>query len=456
MIFFPCFAVSDAYPELRLNRIFASDRYQFAFTVTVGQTTRLIFHHDDLATFNSGQSEFEEVTVLGNINERYPSISQLFVSRLSREITIIPSRYVILREHGSCAAACQAVVDSASTTGGSKFELTFTLVPDVNPTELLRLHEEINTRADMHGSPLKLPTSINLASGSTLSTSFVSSFQYQAGPNTPNSIELFIEIKDQPGAQLAVASVNAFLTLLRRIHEPLLTGSIRLKLDEVFPTRIDVPVVLSFKATQRGDNTMEEFSLQVDEANANVVLTSSSAFDLFVTRVALVGVQNTAIVNFNQVVQNGQSIGLPLPADHTNLKVFTDCELAIGDDTLSIPSFFKFFQFNAVDVQDTQYLFAVNAGEVGFQVKAIDRIEVDIILTSVSTVSIPPLLLLKERTSDSTHALVPIVQAVTTLDSSLLFTVHFLEQNKPPSRFTRQNDFVQHPIFLLNDIDVIV
>jgi hypothetical protein len=60
--------------SLPFGRTFAAERYQAAYTVTVGQATWLIFHRDDLASFNASQSEFQEFIDLGNVNQRYPSI----------------------------------------------------------------------------------------------------------------------------------------------------------------------------------------------------------------------------------------------------------------------------------------------------------------------------------------------------------------------------------------------
>jgi hypothetical protein len=437
-----------------LGDAFADERFQVAYTVTVGQTTRLIFHHEDLAVFNASQSEFQELTALEDVNGRYPSISRLFVGRLDRGITVIPSRYVILRERGSCAASCQAVVDSASTTAGSKFQFAFTLVPDVNPIELVQLQAEINARADTSGCTLELPMSFNLATGSTLSTSFASSILFEAGSATPNTVALSVEIDEHPGSEPAVATANAFLTQLRKLREPFLTGSIKIKLDDTLPTRIDVPVLLSFKETQRL-STGDEFSVQVDEANGTVTLISASAFDLFVAQVALLGPQNIIVVNVGQVVHAGQSFSLALPADHASLHAQVDCDLAVGDDALSIPDFFRLLQFNAVDVQETQYLLSVNASAVKFQSRGIDRIEVSIGLQNMPTASIPSLLLLKERTQDSTHVVVPIVQAVTKLEGTLAFGVHFADATRQPALFTLENDFVQHPIFVLIDAEIV-
>jgi hypothetical protein len=134
-----------------------------------------------------------------------------------------------------------------------------------------------------------------------------------------------------------------------------------------------------------------------------VTFVSASAFDLFVAQIALLGPQNITVVNVGQVVHAGQSFSLPLPADHAGLNAQVDCELAVGDDAIPIPDFFKLLQFDAVDVQNTQYLLSVNASAVKFQSRGIDRIEVSIGLQNMPTASVPSLLLLKERTQDSTH-----------------------------------------------------
>jgi hypothetical protein len=221
---------------LPLGRTFAAEHYQVASTVTVGPTTRIIFHHDDLVTFNASQPEFEEFTALGDVTQRYPSIERLFISRLTRRITLIPARYVILRERGSCAAVCTAVLDSASTLG-SKFQFAFTLVPDFDPIELAYLLADINSRPDTRGCSLEIPDSFDLATGSTLTTVFAASVQYEAGSITPNSVALSVEITEQLGGQPAVATANALIIQLRSVHEPFLTGSIKLKLNEAFSDR---------------------------------------------------------------------------------------------------------------------------------------------------------------------------------------------------------------------------
>jgi hypothetical protein len=435
---------------LSLGRTFAAERYQVAYTVTVGQTTRLIFHHDDLAIFNASQSEFQEFTALGNVNQRYPSIDRLFISRLTRQITVIPSRYVILRERSSCAAVCTAVLDSASASGSSKFQFAFTLVPDLIPIELEGLRAEINSRADTHGCTLQVPGASNLTTGSTLTTFFAATAQYEAGAGAPGTLALSVEIAEQLGGQPAAAIANALITQLRSVHEPFLTGSVKLKLDDASPTRIDVPVLLSFKETQQGKTT-EEFSFHVDDGV--LILSSVSGFDLLVNRIAVVKSQDTEEIDGRSLIPKGGSNSL-LVGDSEVLDVLLDCELAVGNDTLPISDFFKFMQFKTVDVQDTQYLLAVNAGAVNFRTRAIDRIEVAISLTNLPALSIPPLLLLEQRTADSTHALVPIIQAITEVNGTLLFTVHFVDPNRAPLRFTRQNDFVQHPIFILSDADI--
>jgi hypothetical protein len=245
------------------------------------------------------------------------------------------------------------------------------------------------------------------------------------------------------------------------VHEPFLTGSVKLKLDENSPTGIDVPVLLSFKETQNG-SAVDEFSSSINFApsgTATVTLTSASVFDLFVNRVALRGAGHKIDEDIGQAVPGGGSISVSFPVRFDPVvpvtwKTMVDCELAIRDDPVPVSQLLKFLELRTVDVQDTQHLLAVNAGAVNFDARAIERIEVMISLNNLPAISIPPLLLLKERAADSTHALVPIVQAITELDGTLLFTVHFLDPNRVPLSFTRQNDFVQNPIFILNDGDI--
>jgi hypothetical protein len=50
---------------------------------------------------------------------------------------------------------------------------------------------------------------------------------------------------------------------------------------------------------------------------------------------------------------------------------------------------------------------------------------------------------------------VPIVQAVTKLEGTLAFGVHFADATRQPALFTLENDFVQHPIFVLIDTEIV-
>ncbi|WP_156797103.1 hypothetical protein [Nitrosomonas sp. Is79A3] len=439
--------------SLDINRKYEADLYRLKYTIASISTPHVIINAEDLRNFNAHQTEFVEFRTLGDVSARYPSISKLYLGVVSRTILVIPSRYVILRESDSCAAVCNALVDSSpGLNAGCKFQFSFTLIPDVSSIDLLLLINEINDQSELelHNLTFHLPRSFKLESESELVTPFLTSFHFVNEATDLHGVTLSTEIREQVGGTPAVANANMFIAQLRITHEPFLTGMLGIRLDDAFPIPIEVPVLLNFTNTQT--NGSAGMALRVDEANQKAILENGSSFDLFVTRIALLTPQNVSVVPVGEVIPAKGIFAMDLPADHKELGLLCDCELQIADN-LTKTDLFKFVQFQTVDVQNVQYLFSVNATKVNFVTMGIDRIDILITLLNAQDVAITPMVLHKDRPFDSTKILLPLEQAMTELSSMLIAKLNFLDSTKPPVQLTLQNDFSQHPIFLLDDLN---
>ncbi len=434
-------------------RKFAADPYRLKFTVaTGGGVSRPIIGVQDLQTFKGSQTQFTELKLLGNVSERYPSIARLYLGILSSTIVVIPARYVILRQSSSCAAVCQALVDSSpGLNAGCKFQFEFTLVPDVSPIDLLQLAQDISAHPDPEtkGCTLRLPDFLKNDVPSTLETPFVTSFRYTQGPGEPHTFLLSVDIKEVAAGIPAVANANMLIDQLRSAHEPFLSGALAIKLDDGFPTPIAIPVLLNFKET----NGTEGLSFLADESSKVVTLTNNSVFDLTLSRSALVTPQSMTVMEIGKGLPSGQALSLPLPADHAGLNVIVDAELAITD-SLSKTDLFKYLQFNPVDVQNTQYTLGVNGATLNFDVRGIDHIDVQISLTNLPNITVPLFTLHKLRKLDSATILLPLNHAISELSATLSCTLHFVDATRASGTCTLQNDFVHTPIFMLKDADV--
>lgn len=436
--------------DVPLGVKFARDPYRLKFTVSKGGISRPIIDVSDLRDYNVTRSEFTELKLLGNVSSRYKTIDRLYLGILSRTIMVIPTRYVILRETNSCAAVCNALVDSSpGLNAGCKFQFGFTIVADFSPIDILQLQQDLKSHSETKDCTLSFPDLIKEGIASTLDTVFVTSFKYSKGSGELNSFLLSVEIKEGITGNPAVAIANMLINQLRSAHEPFLSGSLDIKIDEYFATPLRVPVLLSFKETN-GNDGIVFFS---DESTKTITLTNLSSFDLNLSRLALITSKGATIMDFSRSLPVGQTLSVPLPENHTDLKILVDAELPITD-SISKENFFKYLRFQTVDVQNTQYILGLNGSSINFDNKGIDRIDVQIRFTDLPQINIPPLSILNLRKIDSTKVLVPLDHAMGVLNSDLLATVHFIDSGRVNTTFTVANDFVANPIFMLKDSDL--
>jgi hypothetical protein len=434
-----------------VQRKFAADPYQLRYTLDLGGQTRPILSADDLNSFNFNQTEYMPLRQPGDVSARYPTIAALYLGVLSRRIVVVPARYAILRQAQSCAAVCRALVDSSpGLASGCKFQLEFTLFPDVSPIEMLGLAGEVAAVPELKDCAIDFPTALK-PGPEALASAFATEFHYAEAAETPHGVQLSVVIREQAGGTPAVANVNLFLVQLRATREPFLTGAVGVKLDDFYPAPIVAPVVLSFGATREAG---PPFGLTFRRAaNPSLVeVVNDSAFDLGVARLAFLKEDGSVVVPLNRTIAKGKTLDVGLPPDVADLNVLSEDGLALGD-SLTTSGLFQYLQLDTVDVQNTQIALSVNATGIDFEAERVAGIDVQIVLVGLPQVIVPKLSLISQRKVDDTRVQVPIGPAISDLAATVSCTVRFIDPSRPPVRLDFANDFAQHPIFDLTSLD---
>lgn len=434
--------------NLPLGLKYKQDGYQLNYTVS----TAAVPHHvirdsNDLKGFSLNQSEFTELKALGDIGQKYPSLSHAYLGVLSRTIVVIPSRYSIVRSHVGCAAMCMALVDSAASDGSKcKFEFDFTIAPEISRIEFLKLAQEISSRTDLKDCTLKLPDFLHNNPQSTLQTAFQSSADFAVGTDA-HTFAITVSIHDDGTQTPAVANANLFIMRLCSQTGAELVGSISLKLDDGYPDAILSPIVLNFSHTAGTD----ELAVQIDEASAQIRLTNKSPLNLQLSRYALIKGSALTEVPGTVSLPTNSSLSIPLPTDHAGLLIAADSQLVIPNP-MTKSDIAAFLQFQTADVQETQYVVAVNGSGVDFM-------KVDSLLASVTFSTLPslvprPLKLNKNVHADDTHIVIPLENAVFSLPGTVKLTVHFVDPSMSDLNFTVEHDFSSEPVLILLQSDI--
>ena len=92
---------------LGLGNTYAVPSYRPLYTLTSDGTTRSIVGADDLEQFRSKQSEYVELTALGNIGATYPTLRAVYLGEVSGTVVAVPAAYGVLRTPDGLLATCQ-------------------------------------------------------------------------------------------------------------------------------------------------------------------------------------------------------------------------------------------------------------------------------------------------------------------------------------------------------------
>jgi len=440
--------------SLPLAAKYKQDSYQLKYTVsTDGGQPRPIRDANDLRDFDRGGSEFVELKQLGALNLKYPSIGRAYYGVLSRSIVVIPNRYAIARSSSGCAAQCFAVVDSGpASVSRSKFEFDFTLAPDVSPIELLQFTRDVAQCAELAGykDSIRVPRALQSGPLTVLQTSFVTQTQFSANVLDANAFKLTATVVDADAQTPAVAYANMVIAQLSPSHNngSGLVGALNLQLDDAYAQPVLSPFVLNFARTV---GSADEFTIRIDEGAGQLVLTNVSTLDLQLSRYAFIVNDTLSVTPCTAQLVAGASLTLALPAQHANLQLIVEAQIALPD-ALSKADIARLLSIKTVDVQQTQYVIAISAGGVDFS--AIDSIRALVTFDSLPGVSPPALMLTKDVHANSAPIVVPIENAVFALPGTVQLTIKYADSSRVDAKAVLQHDFTDQPVLVLVQSDI--
>ena len=433
--------------QLPIGLKYDQDGYQLKYTVSTDTVTNhVIRDSNDLKDFSLSQSEFTELKAIDV--SQYPTLSKLYMGVLSRTIVMVPRRYSVVRGRAGCAALCVAVVDSSPASSSEcKFEFDFTIAPEVSRIEVYKLEQEIKGRQELKDYKVKLPDFQRDNPPSTLETQFSSNIHIDQGA-LPQTFAVTVSIQDEGVQTPAVANANAFIMRLSSSTGADLIGSLSIKLDDGYPQPVLSTIDLNFARTAGSDH---EVDVQIVEESSQIKLTNQLPLDLQISRYALIKGSAITEVPANVVLTANGSLTIPLPSDHVDLTLTLDAQLLIPQQ-MAKSDIMKFLDIRTADVQETQYVVAVNGSGIDFN--KVDSVEASITFTSLPNVAPRVLKLTKNVHADSTHIVIPLENAVFALPGTVNLAVHFSDPGVSDLNFTLQNDFTDSPVLIVLQSDI--
>ena len=155
----------------------------------------------------------------------------------------------------------------------------------------------------------------------------------------------------------------------------------------------------------------------------------------------------------NLDVTSSQNVLVPLTDSPGALTVLADSEIAVAG-VISKADIENFIAFQTQNVQSTKFNFGINAASVDFDTLGIKQIDVLISINELPTLSIPQFSLVKLHAVDSSFALIPIQNAISSLQGIVLLTIHFADSTKADEKVTLQHQFIDMPILILQNADI--
>jgi len=195
----------------------------------------------------------------------------------------------------------------------------------------------------------------------------------------------------------------------------------------------------------------DELLVELDPAGAVINVTNQSPLDLQFSEYALISGANLA--EFPGVINLAAhgTTALPLPANNSGLQFAAAAQLALPNP-MSLSAVTQFLNFTTVDVQNTQYLVAIDGSGLDFA--RVASVSVNITFASLPNAAPRQLQLSGNIRADSTNILIPLVNAMFSLPGTVAISVQWVDSTVNPVLFTLQNEFVAKPILYLLQTDI--
>lgn len=425
-----------------LGTQYATPAYRLAYTLQTKDGTHAIASLDDLEHFRGAQSEYVEITALGEVGARYPSLRALYAGSFSGQVVAVPAAYGIRRTQAGCDAACDALLDAGSAAGsGARFHLSFGLAPLVDPGDLARLDADLRATAVLADREWRVatPSDLDRRTAPSFSSPFASGAAFGVG-TAPGTFRVGLDVTDDELP--SVAMVNAFLEQLAATGPPPLVGRLPVRLDDAFEPAVFADVVLDLRSTAGG----AELALRAGTADTPPSVENVAPYDVRVTGCTVRAADGTLTPTAVDVaIAGGQSASLAAAAGADVVTVVATLDLpddvppALMEDVVA---------FRTTDVQAVHHLLGVNATGVLGAAGTVTALTVTITLDDLPAVAVPALALARDRPVDRASIDIPVQRAFGGLAATVTLAVT-RDAATPPASVTLRHDFVAAPILVL-------
>ncbi|MFF7779161.1 hypothetical protein ACFZCG_32635 [Streptomyces tanashiensis] len=444
-VFFPSRA--QFHRTVRLALASRTDAYRSRMTIAVEMgldgVFRPIIDSDDLQNFARPRSEYRELTTLGDVPQRYPSVRRVFLGQVSGTVIALPAAYGILVTAQGARAACDSVVDeSPATVSGCRFHFTFTVAPMADPIDMARLRADVLDVPEAVGRTLRvaLPGGLDPRTASTLDGFPSGRAAFADGEGTAFTVGVDI-VDDDPTP--ATTLVNHFLHQLAATGPAPLFGSVAVRLDDDFPQPVRTSVLLNLRATAHGDDL--DTTPQPGPPPSTKAL-NQGPLDLRLRQCADVHdaeAPGPVVPLDGLVLPAGQSTTLAGVGAGTEVAVSRSLEVAAP---LPKADMLRFLFFRTTTVQEVQHPLTVNASGLDFAAAGISTLTVAITLATHPGDPVPSFTLSPSHTVDFVHVSLPVDSAVRGLDSTVLLTLTTASGSRTVSVV---HDFVDEPVLVV-------
>ncbi|AWZ04237.1 MULTISPECIES: hypothetical protein [unclassified Streptomyces] len=440
-VFFPCTARFHRSLSLGLN--FNTDDHRSRFTITAEGMTRPIIDGNDLNAFAGPRSEYRELTTLGDIVTKYPSLQRIFFGQVSGTVIAVPDAYGILVTAQGALAALDSIVDeSPASLSGCRFHFTFTVGPMADPIDIARLRADVTGIPEAVGRTLHvaLPSGLDSRTPSTLQGFPAGQVAFADGDGT--TIQVGVDISDDRPTPAATL-VNLFLQQLASPGPAPLFGTIAVRLDDVFPQPVRTQLLLNLRRTAHSGDLV---TTRQPGSQPSAQAENRGPLDLKLLQCADVrdGQGPAPIVPLGgRVLEAGQTTTLQGVGSGTVVEVSRTLEVAAP---LPKADMLTFLAFHTHTVQEVQHPLTVNAAGLNFEAEGVSTIKAEITLIANPGDPVPALTLSPSHTVDFVHVSLPVDSAITGLDSTVVLTVNTSSGARTVSV---PHDFVDEPILVV-------
>jgi hypothetical protein len=433
---------SRALTSVALETIYAAAGYRPRYTLTPRSgATRPIIDVSDLETFDTARSEFRELSSLGDVSVRYPSLSRVFLGQVSGTVYAIPAAYGIVHGKDGCAARIDAVIDTSPTSlSGCRFQLSFELAPVLDPTDLAQLAEDLGGLPEASG--LKLTVSAPSAIDERVTPAFSAPVTNVVWASAPDGFGLLLsfEVTDT-GSMPALVNANLLLAQMTSTGTASLFGTIGVRLDDVYTPPVEATVLVSLDTTCSTDDV-------AISQQPLLTVTNQSPNDLRLVRMRAGAGAKVAINALDQVLPAGQTASLPVADPETASAVVVGRTLALAEP-FPRSALGSYLEIRAETIQQAMHALIINATAVDFAAEGIAELEIVITLNALPSLAVPTLTLGEQHRVESANVVVPIEAALTGLVATLTITVRAENEATPARELELSNDFAANPIFVL-------